>query len=274
MDELPLRRYRLVRRWFDAWTGDLGAKAIIAGTGNGRVFVDCRADPQVVALWSPGSRVCFVAGDDSNDAGIEALAELFSSRISRLARDLGSPGVGFQGFPLERWVPRLKVVLRGRKIEVRRRLEYVLRPARPVLAAGLISFPHGIEIHRIDRSSLSRAAVEPVWHEIRSRWRSVDGFLAGGIGFYVTRGSWRAIGHCVTANAWARFQEISVSVYDPADRNQGLATAMAGAFAGCCGERGLTPVWVASEGNKPSVAVAEKLGFINTGEYPEFWVEV
>ncbi|MBR6102785.1 MAG: GNAT family N-acetyltransferase [Ruminococcus sp.] len=95
-------------------------------------------------------------------------------------------------------------------------------------------------------------------------WDSRERFLANGKGFCVTDSDIPA--------AWAFSAAVSSDEIDigvetrPAYRGQGLAYAAAEQMIRYCFDNDKRPVWACDSGNTASRRLAEKLGFVKTGE--------
>ncbi|MBQ8967035.1 GNAT family N-acetyltransferase [Ruminococcus sp.] len=95
-------------------------------------------------------------------------------------------------------------------------------------------------------------------------WEEDRQFLDKGVGFCVTYGG-RPCAWAFTAAVGGHEAYIGVECAEDF-RRKGLAAAAAAMTAACVKEHGRKPVWACHEGNKASAGLAEKLGFVKTGE--------
>jgi len=109
--------------------------------------------------------------------------------------------------------------------------------------------------------------------EIRNHWCSLDHFLSHGLGYCLVRES-EVVTHCLTTSCDGGEHNIGIITFRPEDRGRGYATLAAAAFIDGCLARGWRPIWKADLHNKPSIQLAEKLGFRKVREYPDYWFTI
>lgn len=126
---------------------------------------------------------------------------------------------------------------------------------------GDISIPAGYENRAIDRELLERiqGRITPAFS-----WESGKRFLQGGKGFCVTAGGEPAA-WAFSAAVSGREIDIGVETCDAYQR-QGLASAAVQAMVLYIRETGKQPVWACHAGNIASQRLAERSGFVRTGE--------
>lgn len=134
------------------------------------------------------------------------------------------------------------------------------------LRAMMQVLPRGYRLARLDAQ-----LTEALLRDLRKEWllesyASMDDFLSRGVGYVVLRDE-RVVGAATSAVSSSRAIDIDIEVA-PGHRRQGLGTAVAAALACDCLERGIEPLWLAS--NDVSVRLAQKLGYIVGGEYETF----
>ncbi|MBR6045787.1 MAG: GNAT family N-acetyltransferase [Ruminococcus sp.] len=95
-------------------------------------------------------------------------------------------------------------------------------------------------------------------------WSSTAEFLNGGKGFCVCDGD-RPVAWAFSAAVSSREIDTGVETLE-SHRGQGLAYAAASQMISFCLEQGKRPVWACDAGNTASRRLAEKLGFVLTGE--------
>ncbi|MDQ0220661.1 GNAT family N-acetyltransferase [Peribacillus cavernae] len=74
---------------------------------------------------------------------------------------------------------------------------------------------------------------------------------------------------CTSIFSSKQFAEIDIATHKDY-RGQGLASVIAKAFIGYSLENKIVPTWDCDVSNKPSIKLAEKLGFVNPVEYSIF----
>jgi len=128
------------------------------------------------------------------------------------------------------------------------------------------ALPPGFTVARID-AELAEALIR----DLGKRWlldsyASMDDFLARGIGYIVLHEG-RVVASAASAVSSSRAIDIDIEVA-PAHRRKGLGAAVGAALALECVQRGIEPLWLAS--NDISVRLARKLGYIAGGTYETF----
>ena len=128
------------------------------------------------------------------------------------------------------------------------------------------ALPPDFTVARID-AELAEALIR----DLGKRWlldsyASMDDFLARGIGYIVLHEG-RVVASAASAVSSSREMDIDIEVA-PAHRRKGLGAAVGAALALECVQRGIEPLWLAS--NDISVRLARKLGYIAGGTYETF----
>jgi RimJ/RimL family protein N-acetyltransferase len=128
--------------------------------------------------------------------------------------------------------------------------------------------PVGVTVCRLDENILARLDLENldrVIEWILSFWPSVADMTARGVGACLivdaTIVSW-----CLSVFLSAGRAELGVETAPPY-RGRNFATIAAAACIEECLARGIEPVWQCDLANRPSLAVAEKVGFLPAEDY-------
>lgn len=106
-----------------------------------------------------------------------------------------------------------------------------------------------------------------VTEETEIFWNNADDFLESSIGTIALTEGNQFLGVCSSVSDSDNFYEINIEVSKDY-RNKGIGYAMAYRFIQECYIRGKKPHWDSLERNKPSGALAKKLGFLQAGKYP------
>ncbi len=131
------------------------------------------------------------------------------------------------------------------------------------------ALPPGFTVARID-AELAEALIRDLGKQwLLSSYASMDDFLARGIGYVVLHNG-RVVGSAASAVSSSRAIDIDIEVA-PAHRRRGLGAAVGAALALECVQRGIEPLWLAS--NDISVRLAQKLGYLVKGEYETFEIQ-
>ena len=137
---------------------------------------------------------------------------------------------------------------------------------RLIALAGRI--PQGYEVRPMDGELYDRCLENRWSRDFVSVFSSREDYLQRGLGVAALKDGELVAG----ASSYCRYREgIEIEVGTREDhRRKGLATACSAGLILACLERGLYPSWDAS--NLWSVALAEKLGYTFSHEYPVYYV--
>lgn len=221
---------------------DCGIDAVLEGPA-GQALVDDATRPQAAALTV--GPFWYFAGNPALPAATALL-----DRIPPYSLVMPS-GPGWEGLAEGHF---------GDRLEPTRRMSFApdeLAPAH--LDALVAASPHRDRLQPLDADV---AAAPDGWFDLDGFVSPAD-FAARGLGYAVLDGE-TVLGAAWTSLAWSRGVEVSVFV-EPAQRRQGIATAVAGALVRASLARGLRPSWDAA--NPESCRLAERLGFVRTGTY-------
>ncbi len=213
--------------------------SVLEGTATGRVFVDC-ADAPRSAFVAVGGAFSYVAGDDADDAfGRELVALVFDDLLPSQEEQ--------------------ELVLFAFTDAWRAKLDQLLAPQ------GAIRIHRKTFAWNVDRS--------PEWRTWRDRvpagYRMESTALAEGDPRFGVRlmKAGEVVGECTAVFVGRGEAEIDIHT-DENHRQLGLGTLTASAFLEECLARGLHPNWTCWPEREGSVALAKKLGFIETADVP------
>lgn len=241
---------RAVRHLFQAGHLALVIEAVIAGSFRATVWVDDPAAARTALVWDGSHGIYLVGVVDRPEEWRELLArEVLPAGRGIFKADVPDTvaGVVFAGHELRR---------RDRVCYAARSLDTSAWPAGDRERAGA-----GLRVSEIagcldDLAGLANAA--DLLGEIESMWPSVDAFRRDGFGFAAHDGSTIA-GWCTAEYVSPGRCGIGIETVEAFQR-RGIATATARAFLAHCAGLGLTPHWDAWASNRPSIAVAERIG--------------
>lgn len=244
--------------------------SILEGHTHGRVWVDDAAQPRTAVVWSTLDALLF-GGDPDNGRFREPFCALLHDTLMPDAQARGVPYFTLQAEGVN-WFAALPQICAERLEPVGRRV-FQWRGTR-LQAAQLL--PEGMALRALDGAFLQRtglANLPAVRGWVDSFWPSHAAFERLGLGHAVVDGdavaSW-----CLSVYAAGRQRELGLETA-VSHRNRGLATVAAVACLEQCRAQGLTPHWQCDLDNRPSLAVAAKIGFVplrDTTAY-RFWFD-
>ena len=139
---------------------------------------------------------------------------------------------------------------------------------RPSLEKAAASLPPDCRLARIDEELFARCGAIPWCRDWVSQYRDYPHFRQYGLGVAVLRDG-EPVSGASSYSGWPGGIEIEIDTREDC-RRQGLARAAGAALILACLDRGLYPSWDAQ--NPGSLALAQKLGYSFSHEYPVFEV--
>lgn len=167
----------------------------------------------------------------------------------------------------EGWAELIGKVWGGRAV---RQTRYAIKKQKSFdkdrLSALIDRLPEGYALRQIDWELYEKCLQSDWSRDLVSAYPTWEEFQRLGLGFVITENGTVVSG----ASSYSSYRggiEIEIDT-EKAHRRKGLATAAGAALILECVKRGLYPSWDAQ--NKASVALAEKLGYTYSHEYPVY----
>lgn len=257
MYELEKARYARVQPLFAKLRYNLVIDSIIDGNTPTWVYVDDPIRPRTALMWNR-QKSLLLAGFALDETVNAAIGELIAQKIIPDARQRYIPELSLHYTPFD-WEGHMDMVLTGREYHKARRRIYTFKNLKVDWRDKL---PSELKMRRIDawilqNQDLENAGQMLAW--VLSYWDSVPAFESTGFGYCLLDeqvvASW-----CLTVYASSRQFELGVATVAQF-RNRGLATLTTAACLEHCLTNGYNPHWHSWEHNRPSIAVAQKVGF-------------
>jgi RimJ/RimL family protein N-acetyltransferase len=267
---LERRDYGRAADIFQDLSYNLVIDSVMAGHTPAWVTVDDALSPRSAWMWNRMGTMLLV-GRAGNDGFNRALSTLLDGRVVPDARRRQIPSLTLHYSP-ETWKEKLDVLLPGIKPERTWRRFYAFQD---LTVDWRDELPSGCSMRRIDQELLRKDQLKNVDHVVgwvHSFWHSIGDFDETGFGFCVVEGG-AIVSWCLTVYASGSDVELGLATV-PEHRNRGYATLAA---AGCVEhgiERGFTLHWHCDEENRPSIRVAEKVGFSDPTRYKVYTFEL
>ncbi len=241
-------------------------QAVLEGSAPGRILVDRAQAPTSAFVWTRWGYY-YLFGNPHNAPFVSALAQRLVDELlpASIAGGEPEPILYPDG---EGWKAHLTTLFRDRQVfEIYRRVHHLDRAAFDRLPNWRAHIPDGFAIKHIDRALLAQTGD---MFGLGQTWASVDDFVEKGIGFAVWNED-KLASTCLSAFVGESKAEISIHT-DEGYHRRGLALLSAQAFIEACLQQGLTPNWECFWDNEPSVALAQKLGFVMQFDHPVYVV--
>lgn len=244
--------------------GQMEAKAVVEGVNPGRIFVDDVQAPNAGLIWLGNNDGFIFIGDERNETFANEINDFIDRLIVPEAEMVGLEwfeGVGNH----ERWNKKIENLFKHRKLGIWNQKVYTLQKEDYIRENEPIIDPEYTIL------KMSKELTDGSYHDeflqskILEFWSSVDKFLNEGIGYCaVYKGG--IVSVCFSGFVVDNVHCVDIETLEEHQGNK-LAQKLTHAFVNECLERGMLPYWDCMEGNKPSVAVAEKVGFKNVFNY-------
>ncbi|XXM74662.1 GNAT family N-acetyltransferase [Lysinibacillus sphaericus] len=249
--------------------GLLEAKAVIEGEHPGRLFVDDVSAPESGVIWLGSNNGFIFLGREDNETFNVELNDFFNTVIKTDYEKAGFTAFEAIGYH-SKWNKTIKKVFDDNLIGYNQRV-YKLQKEQysgqnePVIQPGY-------ELIKItwDTFNSSYKNIEFLQSKIWEFWSSIERFLNDGIGYVVVHNH-EIASVCFSGVVTGDVHGIDIETL-PHHQGKKLAQKAAHTFVQDCIENHITPYWDCMEINKPSVSVAENIGFENTYRY--IWYRV
>lgn len=246
--------------------GQLEAKAIITGVNPGRVFVDNLITPKSGLIWLGNNDGFIFIGDESNEQFNSTINAFIDHVIKPEAKNIGLTwfeGIGNH----QNWNNTIEMLFKHRKLGSWLQKVYMLKKenykqeSKPVLEQGY-------SVHKINKRFYENNTIRNIAFlhaKILEFWSAPESFFSKGIGYCIVYNN-EIVSVCFSGFVVDHFHCIDIETLEN-HRGKKLAQIVAHSFVKDCFENNMVPYWDCMEVNKPSIAVAENLGFCNTFNY-------
>lgn len=248
--------------------GQLEAKAVIEGVNPGRVFVDDTDSPSSGLIWLGNNDGFIFIGDEKNEEFNNDLNNFIDTVIIPEAKIVGLNW--FEGIGNHRkWNITIENVLISRKLGSWNQKVYTLQKidykynCEPEIEQGYKVVK--ISETLIENYDYSIRNIEFLQSKILEFWSSTESFFNNDLGYCVVYKN-EIVSVCFSGFVVGNVHCIDIETLD---RYQGkkLAQKIANCFVKDCLDKNFVPYWDCMESNKPSIAVAENIGFSNVFNY-------
>jgi RimJ/RimL family protein N-acetyltransferase len=262
--ELNKQDYEKVRPLYQGLDYHLTIRAVIEGTGPGRIYVDNVSAPKTAFICSVEGY--YLAGAAENAGFNNALGALIRniSQTRDTVRE-GEDAIDLDVYP-QTWETRLPSLFPDRTPLIEQRRTYLCTELRINWKEHI---PDGYSIHRINEKLLERLGENVPKHVfgwMKANWGGRENFLQRGFGFCLLHGE-RMISWCIADCVSGDLCEVGIHTI-PDYRRQGFATLTVAATVDYCLSHGFTSIgWHCNDDNVGSWKTAEKVGFTKARDY-------
>lgn len=246
----------------------LEVMAILNGINPGRIFVDNYENPSSGLVWLGNNDGFYFIGDEENEEFTNHLNDFIDKEIAPLAKKVGLDwfeGIGNH----QRWDKVIEKVFTHRDLDSWNQRVYTLNKSdyivknEPNIEKNYIIQKINKTFFETKKNSLNN--INFLQSKILEFWSSLDSFFNKGIGYCVVDN------HTIVSVCFSGFVIDNVHCIDietlKTHQGKKLAQKVAHRFVRDCLEKEMMPYWDCMEVNKPSIAVAESMGFKDVFNY-------
>ncbi|TYB88898.1 MAG: GNAT family N-acetyltransferase [Kosmotoga sp.] len=258
--------YWKVKDYFKSIDFNLVVDSILNNNTIGQVNVDDPDDPSFSYIWTYTDSI-LIGGKPCEEA--KMLPEILNKKLIPEFKKYGLPGMLIYVDMNSSWKELIPEIFGKDRISVLKRRFYTMD-----LKTTLVEEKESDEFKIISiesamkNRSLKNHRLLDGW--VHSFWKDLTDFRSKGTGYCALVGdtitSW-----CLTVYAFDDRRELGLETVD-GFRNKGLATAVTRETIRECKRLGYKLHWHCREDNTPSIAIAEKLGFIRNKDYELFYL--
>ncbi|MFC4356308.1 GNAT family N-acetyltransferase [Chryseomicrobium palamuruense] len=248
--------------------GQLEAKAVIEGVNPGRVFVDDIENPTSGLIWLGNNDGFIFIGNEQNETFNKNLNYFIENRIVPEATNVGLNWFEAIGNH-SKWNSTIKEVFKNRNLGSWNQRVYLLYKEDNQNHDEL-SIEQGYKLMKIDKNIFENKdrSIENIvflHSKILGFWDSPERFFSDGIGYCMVYKN-EIVSVCFSGFVVGNVHCIHIETLE-GHRGKKIAQTIARSFVKDCLDNKNVPYWDCMESNKPSVAVAEKIGFKKVFQY-------
>lgn len=242
--------------------GQLEAKAVVEGVNPGRIFVDNIDAPTSGVIWMGNNDGFFFIGNERNKKFNNELNHFVDTVITPEAKKVELSW--FEGIGNHyKWDDTIKSVFANRRLGSWKQRVYTLEKNDYKSNFNLM-IEEGYDIVEINEElfknrNKSINNIDFLHSQIAESWSSASSFFRKGIGYCVIYRN-KIVSICISSFVVDNVHCIAIETLEE-HQGKKLAQKVALAYVEDCMRNNFIPYWDCMESNKPSIAVAERIGF-------------
>lgn len=248
--------------------GQLEVKAVIEGINPGRIFVDNVTSPNSGLVWLGNNDGFFFIGNEENEVFTNQINNFIDTVIKADAKRVGLnwfEGMGNH----KKWNKIIEKMFEHCKLKSWNQRVYMLQKEgyqsinEPFLEEGYIVKKISRTLYENNNNEINN--IEFLHSKILESWSSPIEFFDQGIGYCIVYDN-NIVSICYSVFVVENVHSVAIETLE-AYRGKKLAQRIAHSFVDDCFEKDILPYWDCMEDNKPSIAIAENIGFTNVFNY-------
>jgi hypothetical protein len=252
--------------------GQLEVKAVIEKVNPGRIFVDNIFSPNSGLIWLGNNDGFLFIGNEENEEFNNDINDFIDKVIVTEAKKVGLEwfeGIGNH----QKWYKTIERTFEHRKLSSWNQRVYTLKKGdykdknEPTIEQGYTVLKISKTLYENNKNSFKN--IDFLQSKILEFWSSPDSFFNEGIGYCIVYDN-TIVSVCFSGFVVENVHCIAIETIE-ANRGEKLAQKIAHSFVKDCLENDIIPYWDCMEVNKPSIAVAENIGFTNEYNYVGYY---
>ncbi|WP_048827763.1 GNAT family N-acetyltransferase [Bacillus sp. B-jedd] len=253
--------------------GQLEVKAVIEGMNPGRVFVDNVTSPTSGLVWLGNNDGFIFIGDEENNSLNNQINELIDTVIKPDAKKVGLnwfEGIGNH----PKWNKVIEKMFEHRKLASWNQKVFTLQN-ESYKTENEPAIEHEYDVIKISKHLYENNTIKNIeflHSKISEFWSSPDDFFNKGIGYCIVHNN-LIVSACFSGFVMENVHCVDIETLE-SYRGKKLAQKAAHHFVKDCLENDQVPYWDCMEDNKPSIAIAENIGFTNVFNYKGYYFQL
>ncbi|QFF98954.1 GNAT family N-acetyltransferase [Psychrobacillus glaciei] len=248
--------------------GQLEAIAVVERINPGRIFVDNINNPASGLIWLGNNDGFIFFGSEQNEGFNNGLNHFINKVIIPEAKKVQLKwfeGIGNH----EKWDNIIEKVFEHRKLDTWNQRVYSLQlgdykgHSEPIIDQGYKVIKISDTV--LENSDNSIINIGFLQSKILDFWSSTETFISKGMGYCIIHQN-EVVSICFSGFVVGNVHCIDIETLEAHQRKK-LAQRVVHSFVKDCLKKNIVPYWDCMEMNKPSVAVAENMGFGNIFNY-------
>ncbi|MEO4055179.1 GNAT family N-acetyltransferase [Solibacillus sp. CAU 1738] len=267
ISELTKNEFYICKRLL-SHQGQLEVKAVVEGINPGRVFVDDTTSPKSALVWLGNNDGFIFIGDEENEVFNNQMNSFIDTVIKPEAKKVGLNWFEAIGNH-PKWNKIIEKMFEHRKVGSWNQRVYTLQKEiynarnEPVLEQGYAVIKISSTLYENNNNEIHN--IKFLHSKILEYWSSPDKFFNQGTGYCIVHNN-HIISICFSGFVVGNIHCVDIETLE-SYRGKKTAQKVAHHFVKDCLENDIVPYWDCMESNKPSIAIAESLGFNNTFNY-------
>lgn len=245
-------------------------EAIVQLKNPGQIYVDSRTEPKSALIGSVDGH--FLIGDERNEEFVNELGKFVDNVISSQA-----VANGVEWFEIcavgEKWDRVIEDVFATKQLQKSMQCVYRYKDE------GTLDFtiPNNVSIERVTESLLNDDTIDKqlLTDNIQKFWQAEEQFLKHGLGYCAimqSKETRQVTSICYSGFVTNDIHAIGIETHRDY-RQQGLAKKVCSHFINHCQQIHMEPYWDCMQINKPSIVLAQSLGFKKAHEYAVYYFQ-